>query len=257
MSKETRSHVLGYLKNSRRYDGRKLDEYREIVVETGVIKTAEGSARVKLGNTEIIAGVKFELAVPYPDTPEEGTIMVNTELLPMSSSLFESGPPSIQAIELSRVVDRGIREGKALDMKKMCIRPGEKVWGLVIDLCPINDEGNLFDAAALATILALKDAKFPKMENDRIDFKSPTTKKLPILTEPVSVTVLKIGDYFVVDPLPQEEAVLDARLTVATLDDGTICAIQKGGSVPITTADIEKMIDLATAKAKELRKHLR
>jgi exosome complex component RRP42 len=257
MSKETRSHILGYLKNAKRYDGRKLDEYREITTETGVIKTAEGSARVKIGNTEILAGVKFELAVPYPDTPEEGTIMVNTELLPMSNPLFESGPPSIQSIELSRVVDRGIREGKALDMKKMCIRPGEKVWGLVVDLCPINDEGNLFDAAALATILALKDAKFPKMENDRIDFKSPTTKKLPILTEPISVTVLKIGDYFFVDPLPQEEAALDARLTVATLDDGTICALQKGGNMPITTQDIEKMIDLATVKAKELRKHFR
>ena len=36
------------------------------------------------------------------------------ELLPMAFPTFESGPPSEQAIEYSRVVDRGIRESKML-----------------------------------------------------------------------------------------------------------------------------------------------
>ncbi|MBN2368427.1 exosome complex protein Rrp42 [Candidatus Woesearchaeota archaeon] len=257
MSNEIRGHILNYLKNKVRYDGRKLEEYRKVSVETGVSKTAEGSAKVTIGETVVMAGVKFEVGEPYPDIPEEGTMMVNAELLPMSNPEFESGPPGIESIELARVVDRGIRESKAIDTKKLCIKAGELVWTVIIDLIPINHAGNLFDAFALAAMLAIKDAKFPEIKNKQIDYKKLTSKKLPLLVEPVSVTVIKIGDHLIVDPLLEEEKVLDARLTVATLPDGTICALQKGGSKPLSQEEIEKMIDLATEKAKELRKHLR
>jgi exosome complex component RRP42 len=257
MNKETRSHILNYLRKDVRYDGRKSLDYREVSVEKGIIKTAEGSARVKIGTTEVLVGVKFEIGKPYPDIPEEGTIMVNAELIPMSNPEFESGPPGIQAIELARVVDRGIRESKAIDTKKLCIRPGELVWTVIIDLIPINYAGNLFDACALGTMIALKDAKFPTLENDKINFKKPTTKKLPLLAEPISVTVLKIGNHLIVDPLLQEEASLDARLTVATLEDGTICALQKGGKMPLSEEEVSQMIDIATDNSKVLRKFLR
>jgi exosome complex component RRP42 len=258
MNQEKQNHVLHYLKNDTRFDGRKKDEYRPIEVETGFIKTAEGSARVKIGNTEVLAGIKFEVGTPYPDIPEEGTMMVNAELLPMSNPEFESGPPGIWAIELARVVDRGIRESKAIDTKKLCIKAGELVWTVIIDLVPLNDEGNLIDASSLATMLALKTAKFPALTKDnKIDFKTPTKDKLPLLAEPISVTVLKIGDNIIVDPITEEEKVLDARLTVATLEDGTICALQKGGEYSLSRDEIEKMIDLATLRSKDLRKFLR
>jgi exosome complex component RRP42 len=257
MSKETREHIINYLKHNLRYDGRKTLDYRKIEVEKDIIKTAEGSAKVKIGDTELIAGIKFEVGKPYPDIPEEGTIMVNAELLPMSNPEFESGPPQIQAIELARVVDRGIREAKAIDTKKLCIKAGEQVWTVIIDLIPLNDAGNLFDAAALAAIIALKDAKFPTLTGEKIDYKKPTKTKLPLVAEPISVTVLKIGTNFVVDPLLQEEEILDARLTVATMEDGTICALQKGGAQPLSLEEIEQMIDIASEKSKELRKHLR
>ena len=149
MYKELRTHIISLLNADTRLDGRKLTEYRQpIEVEHGIIKTAEGSARVKIGETEVMVGVKLEVGEPYPDTPDEGTIIVGAELLPMSNPEFELGPPGIQAIELARVVDRGIRESKALDFKKLCIAKGEKIWMVIIDICPINDAGNLFDAGA-------------------------------------------------------------------------------------------------------------
>jgi exosome complex component RRP42 len=257
MTKETREHIINYLKQNLRYDGRKNLDYRKIEFEKDIIKTAEGSAKVKIGDTELIAGIKFEVGKPYPDIPEEGTIMVNAELIPMSNPEFESGPPQIQSIELARVVDRGIRESKAIDTKKLCIKAGELVWTIVIDIIPLNDAGNLFDAAALAAMIALKDAKFPTLEGEKVNYKKPTKQKLPLLAEPISVTVLKIGNNFVVDPLLQEEEILDARLTVATMEDGTICALQKGGASPLTLEEVEQMIDIAAEKGKELRKHLR
>src|SRR3989338_11595432 len=166
----TKEHLIELFGKGFRLDGRKFDEYRKIEVEYGISsKSAEGSARVKIGKTEVVAGVKMGVGEPYPDNPSEGTIVVNMELLPLSSPEFESGPPRIESIELSRVVDRAIREGKALNFKKLCIREGELMWMVLIDIYPVNDDGNLFDAASLAALAALKDAKFPKLENDKVN----------------------------------------------------------------------------------------
>ncbi len=104
-----RTDILKSLNENIRIDGRKLLETRKIVVEYGISKNAEGSARVKIGGTEILAGVKLALGEPYPDTPDEGALMVEAELTPMSNPEFETGPPDIQAVEMARVVDRGIK----------------------------------------------------------------------------------------------------------------------------------------------------
>lgn len=256
MNSDLKQHVIEALNQGLRFDRRKIDEYREIKVEYGVSKSAEGSARVKIGDTEVMVGIKLEVGTPYPDTPDEGTIIVGAELIPLSNPEFELGPPGIQAIELARVVDRGIRESKALDFKKLCIKAGEKVWLVLIDIIPINDSGNLFDASTLAALAALRDTKFPFFDGEKIDYKKKTKEKLELKKMPLSVTVIKIGDNCLVDPSTDEEKVLDSRLTVASIEDGTLCALQKGGDMPINDEDIDKMVDIALDKAKELRKCL-
>jgi len=257
MHAQLRSHIIRLLNTDMRLDGRKLTEYRQpITVEYGAIRTAEGSARVKIGETEVLVGIKVEIGEPYPDNPDEGTIIVGAELLPLSNPDFELGPPSIQAVELARVVDRGIRESKAVNFKKLCIKAGEKVWLILIDICPMNDAGNLFDAASLAALAALKDARFPAVENDKIDYKKKTDQKLPLERYPLAITVCKIGDKFIVDPDTEEEKAIDARLTVASTEDGHLCALQKGEDFPLTINEISQMIDIGMEKAKELRKFL-
>lgn len=257
MNESLRSHIIELFKSDLRLDGRKLTEYRKpIKIETGIIKTAEGSARVRIGETDVIVGVKVELGEPYPDMPDQGTIIVGAELLPLSNPDFELGPPGIEAIELARVVDRGIRESKSIDFKKLCIKKGEKVWILLIDICTINDTGNLIDASALAALAALRDTKFPKVVDDKVDYSEKTNKKLEIKNLPIAVTVVKIGDKFIVDSGSEEEKALDARLIVTTLEDGTLCSLQKGGNAALTEEDISKMADIGLEKGEELRKLL-
>ena len=254
MNNELREHIIKLFESDTRLDGRKLTDYRPVKVDVDVTPNAEGSARVKIGDTEVIVGVKVEVMQPYPDSPDEGSIMVGAELLPLSNPNFEPGPPGIQAVELARIVDRGIRESKCLDFKKLCIKEGEKIWMIIIDICTINDAGNLPDASALAAIAALKNMKFPECKGDVIDYKKKTSKGLGLTDTPLSVTVIKIGDKFIVDPDSDEEKAIDARLTVASLSDGTLCAMQKGGDVPLSVEDVEKMVDLGLEKGKELRK---
>jgi len=254
-----KDYIVKLAKKGERPDGRKPLEFRKPVkVEYGVsAKAAEGSARVIIGDTEVVAGVKLEVGTPYPDSPNKGSIMVNVELLPLSSPEFESGPPSIDAIELSRVVDRGIRESHALNFEKLCIKEGEAMWIVIIDIYPINAGGNLFDACSLAALAAIKDAKFPTLLEDyKVDYKTKTENPLPLEKEPIECTVWKIGDQLIVDPIRAEELAADARLTVAITEDGKIAAMQKGGEKPLKEEEVLKIIDIAAEKTSELRKAL-
>ena len=256
VNKETIAQLAA---QNKRLDGRQLTEYRQpIKIETGISWTAEGSAKVQIGETVVMAGVKMAIEKPYNDTADEGGIMVNAELLPLSSPDYEPGPPQAKAIELARVTDRGIREAKALDMKKLCIEPGVKAWFVSIDIISINDAGNLLDAAGLAALAALKSAKFPVVDpaTGAIDYKTKTDKSLPLLKDPLPVTIYKMNGQFLIDPTSEEEKAYDARLTIASDAKGTISALQKGGEEPLTLGDVSAMIDLALEKAKFLRSEL-
>ena len=244
---------------SKRLDQRKLTEYRQpIKVETNISWTAEGSAKVQLGETIVIAGVKLSLEKPYADTADQGGISINAELLPLSNPQYEPGPPGIKAVELARVVDRGIRESKALDLKKLCIKPGEKAWFLTIDVMTINDAGNLFDVASMAALAALKSAFFPTVDEKTgvIDYKKKTNTPLPLTKEPLAVTVYKVNGQMMIDPTLGEEKAYDARLTVASGKEGLVYALQKGGVQPLSTEEIAQMVELAVEKAAFLRGEL-
>jgi len=232
-------------------------DYREIKVEQGIIERAEGSARVLLGRTEVLVGIKIEIGQPFSDTPNEGVLTVNTELVPLASSTFEPGPPDENSIEIARVVDRGIRESKAIDLEKLCIEPGKTVFIVFVDVYVLNHDGNLIDASALAALAALLNTKMSNYEIKEGEVKiKPGHTPLPIRRHPITVTFAKINDKLVVDPWLEEEQIMDARLSMAIDDDGNICAIQKGGSGYFAPEQVLEVAKIAREKAEEMHKKL-
>jgi len=159
ISRIKKKRILQLMAQGKRADGRGPLDYREVTVEKGVIGTAEGSAMVCLGQTEVVVGVKVGLNAPYPDTPNEGILTVNAELVPLASPTFEPGPPDERAIELARVVDRGIRSSRAIPLDQLCILPGKRVYIIFVDIYILNHDGNLVDASALAALAALSNTK--------------------------------------------------------------------------------------------------
>ncbi len=237
-----------------RIDERKLLDYRAIELKTNVINKAEGSAHVRMGNTQIIAGVKMAIGTPFPDTPDEGVLIVGAEFTPLASSDFEAGPPSPDSVELARVVDRGIRESHMIEMDKLKIDE-EKVWMVNVDIHIISHDGNLLDAASLASVAALKTAEIPKLDREKMQVVLGEREgTLPIAHTPINVTVCKVGDKVILDPTKIEEGVVDARLSIAVREDDKICALQKQGTRGIMADEIGGMLELATKKSKELRK---
>lgn len=241
----------------KRLDGRGLTDYREFTIEEGLIERAEGSARIRLGKTEVLVGVKIETGEPFPDTPNEGVLTVNTELVPLASPAFEPGPPDENSIELARIVDRGIRESKAVYSDKLVIEPGKKVFVVFVDVYVLNHDGNLIDASALAAVSALANTKMPNYEVEDGEVKIKTGySPLPLKNHPITVTMAKVNDKLIVDPSAEEEQVLDARISMAIDDDGNICAIQKGCSGFFTPQEILAASKIAQEKATEIRKKL-
>ncbi|MHA1377808.1 MAG: exosome complex protein Rrp42 [Candidatus Helarchaeota archaeon] len=261
ISEIERSHINSLAKKNQRIDGRTFEQFREISLETGVIQKAEGSARVKLGKTEIIAGIKVSIGPPFPDTPDRGVITVNAELTPLASPTFEPGPPNEISVEVARVVDRGIRHSEIVNYKNLALIPGEKVFIIFIDLYILSYDGNMFDCGTLAAVAALLTAKIPKTKIDPINnevkvVSNPDSKddwlSLPIDTRAVSVTIAKIGDNLLIDPIENECRVMDARMTITVNESQIICSIQKGESGAFTQDEIKKCIDLTLEKSKNL-----
>jgi len=249
VSSVRRDYIVDLARQGKRVDTRTLNQFREVSVEVGPIKSAQGSALVKIGKTQVVAGVKVEHAEPFSDKPDSGMLIVNTELLPLASPTFEPGRPSENAIELARVVDRGIRESNAIDLDKLVIKSGEDVWAVFIDIYVLDHDGNLIDASALAAIAALLNAKPPEDE-------AWTLPEFPIQKRPVAVTVAKINNKLIIDPCLDEEGVMDARITIATIKDGSICAMQKGGIGCFLREELEQAYELARAEGAELRAKL-
>ena len=247
--------IIADLKEGKRADARKVDEVREIKVTTDVSKNADGQARVRLGNTEVIAGVKMVLGTPYPDSPDKGSISVGVELVPMADPEYESGPPRIEAIELSRVVDRGIRESGAIDFKSLMITEGELVWIGFVDIYIVNNDGNLYDACGIAAIKAILDTKMPKLEDGKI-VKGEFKGALKINAQPILNTFAKVGNTVVADPALLEEKAMSARFSVAITEKDNITAFQKGLAGSFTVEEIDNAIDVAMKNSKQTRKLL-
>ncbi len=246
--------VVDLVTSGKRIDERSADSYRPMQIQVGLIEKANGSAQISLGKSKVLVGVKVELGTPFPDSPDEGVLTVNAELVPLASPLFEMGPPSEQAIELARVVDRGIRESKAVDMKSLVIQKGKKVQVVFVDVYILDHDGNLIDAASMAALAALASAKFAKaeMKGDEIVYKS-SLHQLPVNNHPVAVTFAKVGRTIVVDPVLEEEYVMSARLTVTIDKNGNICAMQKGGLSGFTQEELKMAVHTAVQKAAENR----
>lgn len=244
--------IRSLLREDKREDGRGMWDPRDLDLKVGVISRAQGSAWVKLGKTQVVAGVKVQVETPYPDTPNRGNFMTSAELNPIASPHFEPGPPRIEAIELARVTDRSLRESGVIDFEALCIEPGQKAWAVFVDLNILDYDGNLFDAASIAGLAAVLSAKLPAVcpKTKYEAYKDGKDRPLPIIVENAafSTTFVKIDGKVMVDPSLHEELICDTRLTFGLDPSGNVRAAQKGGHGSWTVDEVKML----RAKAEEI-----
>jgi exosome complex component RRP42 len=245
------------LSKGKRIDGREFSEMRPLEIEIDVIKKANGSARVKLGDSEVISGVKVQTGEPFEGLENKGALIVSAEVLPIASPHAEPGPPDEEVIELARVVDRGVRESEMIDLDKLVLVPGKIVYTVFVDCSVVNTDGNLFDATSYATVAALLSSKIPifEMQDDKV-VDTGNRREMPVTTVPVSITAARIGDSILIDPTAEEEACMDARITITTNEEG-FCALQKGSAGSFSAEQIKRAAQTSRTKGEEIRARLK
>lgn len=250
MKEPNREYVLELLGKGTREQERGQYDYREIKIAPGVIPHAEGSAQVDIGSTKVLAGVKLDIGTPMQDKPNQGALATSAELLPLADPDYEMGPPSPEAIELARVVDRGIRAAEVVDLDALFIEK-DKVWSVYTDIYVLNYDGNLFDASTLAATTALLSARMPRIEGEEI-IRTGSLGKLKTKGIVTSCLFAKVKKRLLLDPNANEESIMDARLTIAN-DTQAVRAMQKGLSGSVSFKELEEMEQVAFEKSKELR----
>ncbi|KAJ6750756.1 hypothetical protein OIU85_001306 [Salix viminalis] len=192
------------LASNLRIDGRNPLEYRKIIIKFG---REDGSSEVQLGQTHVMGFV--------------------TEFSPMADPSFEPGHPGESAVELGRIVDRGLRDSRAVDTESLCVLSGKLVWAIRIDLHIVDNGGNLIDAANIAALAALLTFRRPECtlggdDGQEVIVHPPEEREpLPLIVHhlPVAITFAFLGSEgkLVVDPTHSEEAVMAGRM-IATIN---------------------------------------
>ncbi|BDB97671.1 MAG: exosome complex protein Rrp42 [Saccharolobus sp.] len=252
--------IVSLFEKGIRQDGRKLTDYRPISIILDYAKKADGSALVKLGNTVVLAGTKIELDKPYEDTPNQGNLIVNVELLPLAYETFEPGPPDENAIELARVIDRSLRDSKAIDLTRLVIEPGKSVWTVWLDVYVLDYGGNALDACTLASVAALYNTKLYKVDQMNGEYrinKNEVNGKLPMSYPVVTVSVAKVDKYLIVDPDLDEESIMDTKVSFSYTPDFRIVGIQKSGKGSLSLQDVDQAENIARSAAGKLFEELK
>ncbi|XP_058226157.1 exosome complex component RRP45A-like isoform X3 [Rhododendron vialii] len=206
--------------------------------------------------------VTSELVQPYRDRQNEGTLSIFTEFSPMADPSFEAGRAGESAVELARIIDRGLRESRAVDMESLCVIAGKLVWAIRVDLHILDNGGNLVDAANIAALAALSTFRRPEFTlggegGQEVIIHPPEVREpLPLVIHhfPIAVTFGFFGDdnIVVIDPTHKEESVMGGRMIATLNTNGDICAIQKAGRVAIMHTVIMQCLRIASVKAGDI-----
>ncbi|EGD76190.1 hypothetical protein PTSG_00897 [Salpingoeca rosetta] len=264
-SKAERQFIANGIAANIRCDGRDLLDRRPLELETGNITNANGSSRVQLMGTDVLVGVKVEVATPTDDRPDEG--MLEFSISSSSANATVAALDARTADKMTRslefLAEQLQKTSHALDLKKLCILPGKAVWCVRVDVLVLQSlGGNVVECVFLAIKAALHDTTIPNCtlikdsNGEAVDFdiSSNAYDVSPIegVAEfPVILCFGIIGARVFADPLFEEEECADAFVLVGVSASGAVCLTQQvcaGRGVDPTT--IIEAVDTARQAVK-------
>ncbi|KAJ1360606.1 hypothetical protein KIN20_019628 [Parelaphostrongylus tenuis] len=255
-----------------RTDGRDVDDYRPIWIESSVLHTTNGSARVKIGTTDILVGVKCQL-IECEDTSEESNQLrftVEPSLFIYARARGKTVRSFARSIRMALEAAYNGGEGAITNMNRL-ILSNKFMWRIYVDVVILQHGGNVVDAVFIAVKAALSDTKVTQVRvvvhDEHLSFihcdrsTGPNFFRLEAAHAPLAVTVNQIGDSIAVDCTTTEEAAVRTALWVvmdrpenARIPDDQIRLrlIKQMGAGGIDPCSIPEMIDFALKIGREL-----
>ncbi|WFD32056.1 3'-5'-exoribonuclease [Malassezia sp. CBS 17886] len=277
-----------------RADGRAFSKARPVAIEFG---DQPGWCEVSIGDTIIIASVNATLTAPRPERPYEGLLQITTDTSPMAGVEYDVGgvsgaatDPRMREALLDRMVERAVRHTEAVDREALCIIAGKMVWSINLSLHLVSDGGAAFDAAVLASIVALRHYRRPDVTivDGEVIVHSPD-ERVPVPLACPHMPLCVTYAVFMLQPQTDEErsrllaqsrdamdvvatdkqtdpdvpvALLDPSLLEQTLAHTTVtmvvnaqrevCVLDKAGGIALPYQTILALLGDAAARASEL-----
>jgi exosome complex RNA-binding protein Rrp42 (RNase PH superfamily) len=243
-----------------RYDGRGPSDCRSISLENNIFPHLNGSSRVKISDSiDVICSLKLEIAEPNMATPDEGLLEIHVDISP--SCRISLDDRSLQAIglQISSSLQSTYLGSSSVDLKTLSIIVGKFCWSIQVDLLILQIDGDPSDACSIATYVALRSCKMPKVE--LIAGESGTQEDFEVSGDlsdglsfncgdvPLSITILKVGSVFLVDSSGLEQACASCALSISIDQRGNCCGLSYLKSGAMTIEELEEAISIATRTA--------
>ncbi|UKJ88276.2 exosome ribonuclease PH [Theileria orientalis] len=235
--------IKSAISSNLRLDGRRLDEQYELNIVPNISSFSHGSSQVSFGDSVVQTTILFSIASPGDSTPDEGII----ELSISGTNVFENSELSQKSYELLCTILYDIQFAHSfLDLKSLCILPGQFCWNVRIHSTVVKHGGSLIDALSIGVLAAFKCSEVPSvnvmLRDDLESSLDSSNLQIKLCTEenqifkklvenlPIVTSVGKIGKNYIWAMTKDEESCSDGTLSVAVATTGRCLAIKSKGS---------------------------
>lgn len=226
-----------------RPDGRANDQLRPTSLERNVIKFAEGSCLIKMGDTHVLCAATVEDRVPpFLKGTGQGWVTAEYSMLPRSgrqrNQRDANRGPNGRSMEIQRLVGRALRA--VVDLQAL----GER--SVTIDCDAVLADGGTRCASITGGFVALYDA-FRWMNENRM------LKKMPIKEQLAAISVGVYRGIEVLDLNYDEDSNAHTDMNIVMTESGKFVEVQgTAENDPFSAETLGKMLSLAKKGIGEL-----
>jgi ribonuclease PH len=227
-----------------RTDNRRADQMRPVEIQTGYLKTAEGSALIAVGNTRVLCAASIEDGVPqFLRGTGKGWVTAEYAMLPRATLKrtpreVSKGKPSGRTHEIQRLIGRSLRAVVDLDAL------GER--SVFVDCDVIQADGGTRTASITGAFVALAAALEQLVRFGAL-------KKSPLLDSVAATSVGIVDGEPMIDLDYEEDSRADVDMNMVMTGSGKFVEVQATAEHrPFDDGQLNRLIDLARGGIREL-----
>ncbi len=200
-----------------RPDGRRPDELRPVEIATGYLKTAEGSALITIGNTQVLCAASVEQSVPpFLRNTGKGWVTAEYSMLPRATATrtareVAKGRPSGRTHEIQRLIGRSLRS--VIDLSIL----GER--SIILDCDVLQADGGTRVASITGAYVALALAIKQMLRYKAIS-------KSPLLGAVAAISVGMLNGEAILDLCYEEDSRAEVDANIVMTDKGRFVEYQ-------------------------------
>jgi ribonuclease PH len=228
----------------RRAGDRAPDALRPVLISTGVMKYAEGSALIEVGDTRVLVAATVENRVPgFLAGAGRGWVTAEYAMLPRATSARSTrevvhGRPSGRSAEIQRLIGRSLRA--AVDFQAL----GERT--LTLDCDVLQADGGTRTAAITGAWVAAVEA-LARLYLGR------DVERWPLRDQVAAVSVGIVEGTPLLDLDAPEDQAAEVDMNVVATASGELVELQGTGERrSFRRAEFDRLVDLALAGIREL-----